>query len=210
MEINKTNSVYGINDKTDAKITKSNVQTTPIKADSLQGDSVTFKTEKAVSNSPFGDVVKAVRKNNFNYNDFNKDGKIPLNEYIGDGSNPADPKNEARVKAFNEIDINHNNEISVDEAMLSKFFYEVDGEKGFEPILKIYFDYNDQNQDNKISKEEFLQTNGVVDEKDKQAFYIMFRLADKNNNGVLSKEEFKKHLYATIASGLDIDRPLWH
>lgn len=210
MEINKTNSVYGINDKTDAKITKSNVQTTPIKADSLQGDSVTFKTEKAVSNSPFGDVVKAVRKNNFNYNDFNKDGKIPLNEYIGDGSNPADPKNEARVKAFNEIDINHNNEISVDEAMLSKFFYEVDGEKGFEPILKIYFDYNDQNQDNKISKEEFLQTNGVVDEKDKQAFYIMFRLADKNNNGVLSKEEFKKHLYATIASGLDIDRPLGH
>lgn len=210
MEINKTNSVYGINDKTDAKITKSNVQTTPIKADSLQGDSVTFKTEKAVSNSPFGDVVKAVRKNNFNYNDFNKDGKIPLNEYIGDGSNPADPKNEARVKAFNEIDINHNNEISVDEAMLSKFFYEVDGEKGFEPILKIYFDYNDQNQDNKISKEEFLQTNGVVDEKDKQAFYIMFRLADKNNNGILSKEEFKKHLYATIASGLDIDRPLGH
>lgn len=207
MEIKKTGLAYNISDnKVNLKLS-TELNLSSVSADSLQGDSVAFKTEKVVRNSPFADVVKSIRKGNFNYSDFNRDGKIPLNEYLN-GGDPSDPKNQNSVKEFNEVDANHNNEISPEEAMNSKIFGDIETEKDFEPILNLYFEYNDQNQDKKVSKEEFLQANGVVDEKDKQAFYTMFRLADKNNDGLLSKSDFKKYIYANFATGLDMDKKI--
>lgn len=204
MKVNNTNNLNGdILEKSNAVTCKK--VTAKIKEQSIfKKDTFNTLEKELVSNNPFDDVKKSIRKGNFKWIDSDKDQKVTLSEYLS-GGDPNDTTNQKSVQDFKEADINNDFVIELEEAMNSKAFGIIDNEEDFKPVLDLFFEYIDINQDETISKEEFLEYNNISDEKQKELFYTIFRLSDTNNDSKLSKEEFKKYIYSKISTGLDMD-----